>query len=69
MCSYPKYTNDSLELVIENLMLQGRNLFPSIIGMEAHNFIKFPLYDSMTLNFHQIQVDMKIFTIVRRRAT
>jgi Family of unknown function (DUF5923) len=62
-----EYTDDSLDLVVENLTLQGRNLFPNIIEMEVHNFIKFSPYDSitddhhhhMTLNLHQIQADMK----------
>jgi hypothetical protein len=62
-----EYTDDSLDLVVENLTLQGRNLFPNIIEMEAHNFIKFSPYDAitddynhhMTLSLHQMQADMR----------
>ena len=43
-----EYTDDSLDLVIENLALSGRNLFPNIVSMEAHNFVKFSPYDAIT---------------------
>ncbi|KAH9944711.1 hypothetical protein B0H21DRAFT_863006 [Amylocystis lapponica] len=62
-----EYTDDSLDLVIENLALSGRNLLPNAISMEARNFIKFSPYDSLrdqqhhefTLTFSQIQADMR----------
>ncbi|KAF8799673.1 hypothetical protein BYT27DRAFT_7263679 [Phlegmacium glaucopus] len=62
-----EYTDDSLYLLVENLTLQGRNLFPNIIEMEAHNLIKFSPYDAitddhnhhMTLRLHQMQADMR----------
>ncbi|KAH9941112.1 uncharacterized protein BXZ73DRAFT_42167 [Epithele typhae] len=62
-----EYTDDNLDLVIENLALSGRNLFPNIVSMEAHNFIKFSPYDAIkdenhhefTLTLGQIQADMR----------
>ena len=65
--SHVEYTDSSLDLVFENLTLQGRNLFPNIIEMEAHNAIKFSPYDAitddynhhMTLGLHQMQADMR----------
>ncbi|KZT38525.1 hypothetical protein SISSUDRAFT_986068 [Sistotremastrum suecicum HHB10207 ss-3] len=62
-----EYTDDMLDLVVENLTLSGRNLFPNFITMEAHNFMKFSPYNSIkderhhefTLTFGQIQADMR----------
>jgi len=62
-----EYTDDTLDLVVENLTLQGRNLFPNIISIEAHNYMKFSPYDTIsdehhhefTLTFAQIQADMR----------
>ncbi|KAI0954376.1 hypothetical protein AcV7_007628 [Taiwanofungus camphoratus] len=62
-----EYTDDSLDLVIENLALSGRNLFPNVISMEAHNFIRFSPYNAITdegrhefiLTLGQIQADMR----------
>jgi hypothetical protein len=42
-----EYTDDLLNLVIENLTLLGRNLFPNIVMIEAHNFVKFSPYDTI----------------------
>ncbi|KAF8805918.1 hypothetical protein BYT27DRAFT_7191832 [Phlegmacium glaucopus] len=72
-----EYTDDSLDLVVENLTLQGRNLFPNIIEMEAHNFIKFSPYDAitddhnehMTLRLHQVQADMRDVAFYYRKKT
>jgi hypothetical protein len=36
-----EYTDESLDLIVENLTLSGRNLFPNYVTMEAHNFLKF----------------------------
>ena len=56
------YTDDSFALVVENLTLQGRNLFPNIIEMEANNLIEISLYDVITddHNGHHgiVQVDV-----------
>ncbi|KAI0707522.1 hypothetical protein C8T65DRAFT_216076 [Cerioporus squamosus] len=62
-----EYTDDQLDLVIENLALSGRNLFPNIVSMEAHNFIKFSPYNAIkdenhhefVLTLGQIQADMR----------
>jgi hypothetical protein len=62
-----EYTDDSLDLVVENLTLSGRNLFPNIVSIEAHNFVKFSPYNTIkdegshrfTLTFGQIQADMR----------
>ncbi|RPD56928.1 hypothetical protein L226DRAFT_573722 [Lentinus tigrinus ALCF2SS1-7] len=62
-----EYTDDQLDLVIENLALSGRNLFPNVVSMEAHNFIKFSPYNAIkdenhhefTLTLGQIQADMR----------
>jgi len=62
-----EYSDDSLDLVVENLTLQGRNLFPNIVQLEAHNFAKFSPYNAikdehnhrMTLTLEQIQADMR----------
>ncbi|KAH9943958.1 hypothetical protein B0H21DRAFT_779540 [Amylocystis lapponica] len=62
-----EYTDDTLDLVIENLALSGRNLFPNVVSMEAHNFLKFSPYNAIKdeghhefiLTFGQIQADMR----------
>ena len=42
-----EYTDDALDIVIENLALSGKNLFPNIVSLEAHNFIKFSPYNAI----------------------
>lgn len=42
-----EYTDESLDLVVENLALSGRNLFPNVVSMEAHNFMKFSPYNAI----------------------
>lgn len=37
-----------MDLVIENLTPSGRNLLPNVISIEAHNFVKFSPYGSIT---------------------
>ncbi|KAF9560678.1 hypothetical protein CPC08DRAFT_665210 [Agrocybe pediades] len=62
-----EYSDDSLDLVVENLTLQGRNLFPNIVQMEANNFVKFSPYNAITddshhrikLSLDQMQADMR----------
>ncbi|KAI0245752.1 hypothetical protein BJV78DRAFT_1260530 [Lactifluus subvellereus] len=62
-----EYTDDSLDLVVENLTLQGRNLFPNIVSIETHNLMKFSPYNTindvshheLTLTFGHIQADMR----------
>lgn len=62
-----EYTDDTLDLVLENLTLSGRNLFPNVVTFESHNYVKFSPYNSIsddqhheiTLHFGQIQADMR----------
>jgi hypothetical protein len=62
-----EYTDESLDLVVENLTLQGRNLFPSVVQCEANNFFKFSPYNAITddhrhritITMDQIQADMR----------
>ncbi|KII90672.1 hypothetical protein PLICRDRAFT_106168 [Plicaturopsis crispa FD-325 SS-3] len=62
-----EYTDDAVDLVVENLTLSGRNLFPNQVSLEAHNFVKFSPYNAITdehhheftLTFAQIQADMR----------
>ncbi|QRV89055.1 hypothetical protein RhiJN_17073 [Ceratobasidium sp. AG-Ba] len=62
-----EYTDNQMDLVIENLTLQGKNLFPNVVEIEAHNYIKFSPYKSigddqahdLTLSFGHIQADMR----------
>ncbi|KAG8770836.1 hypothetical protein FRC12_004021 [Ceratobasidium sp. 428] len=62
-----EYTDNQIDLVIENLTLQGKNLFPNVVEIEAHNYVKFSPYKSisdeqshdLTLSFGHIQADMR----------
>jgi hypothetical protein len=62
-----EYTDDTLDLVVEDLTLQGRNLFPNIVSIETHNYMKFSPYNTidddnhheLTLTFGHIQADMR----------
>ncbi|KAJ6630404.1 hypothetical protein B0H10DRAFT_2160322 [Mycena sp. CBHHK59/15] len=64
-----EYTDDSLDLVVENLTLSGRNLFPNVVEIEAHNFLRFSPYHAskekdtaaheVTFTFAQMQADMR----------
>lgn len=37
-----------MDVVIENLALSGKNLFPNVVSIEAHNFVKFSPYNAIT---------------------
>jgi len=62
-----EYTDDSLDLVLENLTLSGRNLFPNFITFDSHNHVKFSPYSAIqdeshhevTLSFGHVQCDMR----------
>jgi hypothetical protein len=41
------YTDDTMDMVIENLTLSGRNLFPNLISMDTHNFLGFSPYKAI----------------------
>ncbi|THU95239.1 hypothetical protein K435DRAFT_779121 [Dendrothele bispora CBS 962.96] len=64
-----EYTDDALDLVVENLTLSGRNLFPNFVDLESHNHMRFSPYKNLrnkSINKHeftftlgQIQADMR----------
>ncbi|KAJ7041872.1 hypothetical protein C8F04DRAFT_1252363 [Mycena alexandri] len=64
-----EYTDDSLDLVVENLTLSGRHLFPNVVEVDAHNFLRFSPYTAaakgdasrheFTFTFAQIHADMR----------
>ncbi|KAJ7753393.1 hypothetical protein DFH07DRAFT_886813 [Mycena maculata] len=64
-----EYTDDSLDLVVENLTLSGRHLFPNVVEVEAHNFVRFSPYAAksagdaarheFTFTFAQMHADMR----------
>ncbi|KAI0028014.1 hypothetical protein K488DRAFT_90191 [Vararia minispora EC-137] len=72
-----EYTDEALDLVVENLTLQGRNIFPNIISMETHNFVKFSPYSTIQdqnhhefiLTLGQIQADMRDVAFYFHRKT
>jgi len=62
-----EYTDESFDLVVENLTLQGRNLLPNIVAFDVHNYVKFSPYDSIkdenhhkiSFTLQHIQADMR----------
>ncbi|TXT08906.1 hypothetical protein VHUM_03034 [Vanrija humicola] len=62
-----EYTDEKIDLVVENLILSGPNLFPNIITIENHNYFKFSPFASIKDKSHhrfrislsQIQADIK----------
>ncbi|KAH6911282.1 hypothetical protein BKA70DRAFT_1220304 [Coprinopsis sp. MPI-PUGE-AT-0042] len=62
-----EYTDESFDLVVENLTLQGRNLLPNIVALDVHNYVKISPYDSIKDENHhkisftlsQMQADMR----------
>ncbi|CED82968.1 Protein of unknown function DUF4449 [Phaffia rhodozyma] len=62
-----EYTDKQVDLVIENLVLQGSNLFPNIVELSANNYFKFSpyrgipdkSYHKFSLHFSQVQADMR----------
>ncbi|KAK2464849.1 hypothetical protein APHAL10511_003148 [Amanita phalloides] len=72
-----EYSDESLDLVVENLTLSGRNLFPNIISIEAHNFFKFSPYDAIpdehhhrfTFTLDQMQADIRDVAFYFRKKT
>ncbi|KAG1792741.1 uncharacterized protein HD556DRAFT_1377609 [Suillus plorans] len=72
-----EYTDDALDLVVENLTLQGRNMFPNVISMEAFNFLKFSPHDAIqderhhefTITLAQIQADMRDVAVYYNKKT
>ncbi|EMD37684.1 hypothetical protein CERSUDRAFT_105609 [Gelatoporia subvermispora B] len=72
-----EYTDDAIDLVIENMALAGSNLFPNVVSMEARNFLKFSPYKNIgdeqhhevTLTFSQIHADMRDMAFYYRKKT
>ncbi|KAF5341441.1 hypothetical protein D9758_014751 [Tetrapyrgos nigripes] len=74
-----EYTDDALDLVVENLTLSGRNLFPNIVDLETHNHMRFSPYKNLKANavnkhefiltLGQIQADMRDVAFYFRRKT
>jgi hypothetical protein len=72
-----EYTDESLDLVVENLTLQGRNLFPNIVSIEMYNSMKFSPYNAIddlshhefTMTLGQIQADMRDVAFYFRKKT
>jgi hypothetical protein len=72
-----EYTDDKMDLVIENLTLQGRNLFPNIIEVAAQTYMKMSPYSAikdeshhtMTVTLSQIQADMRDVTFYYKKKT
>ncbi|KAF8326038.1 uncharacterized protein EI90DRAFT_2930862 [Cantharellus anzutake] len=62
-----EYTDNQLDLVIENLTLQGKNILPNVVSIDAHNHFSFSPYDAISdvnrhefkFTFSQIQMDMR----------
>ncbi|KAF9473113.1 hypothetical protein BDN70DRAFT_937687, partial [Pholiota conissans] len=72
-----EYSDESLDLVVENLTLQGRNLFPNIVALEANNFVKFSPYSTIEddsrhhvkICLEQMQADMRDVAFYYRKKT
>ncbi|KAG2135159.1 hypothetical protein DEU56DRAFT_401150 [Suillus clintonianus] len=72
-----EYTDDALDLVVENITLQGRNLFPNVIVVEAYNLLKFSPYSDIqderhhefTITLSQIQADIRDVALYFRKKT
>ncbi|WVR07478.1 hypothetical protein IAU60_004520 [Kwoniella sp. DSM 27419] len=73
-----EYSDDQIDLVIENLVLSGPNLFPNVVELEAHNMFKFSPYAQInkTMDTHhhrfrlgmsQIQADIRDVNFAFRR--
>ncbi|KAI0737543.1 hypothetical protein C8Q80DRAFT_1276300 [Daedaleopsis nitida] len=72
-----EYTDEQMDLVIENLALSGKNIFPNLISVDAHNHVKFSAYKNIkdethhefTLTLGQIQADMRDVAFYFRKKT
>ena len=72
-----EYSDDSIDLVVENLTLFRCNLIQNAVAIVAHNFIKFSPYSAITdkqhhkitLTFGQMQADMRDVAFHFRRKT
>jgi len=72
-----EYTDDGTDVVLENLTLQGMNILPNWISLDAHNHVKFSPYNAISdeshhevvLGFGHIQCDMKDVAFYFNRKT
>ncbi|WRT68357.1 uncharacterized protein IL334_005333 [Kwoniella shivajii] len=74
-----EYSDDKIDLVIENLVLSGPNLFPNVIFLEAQNSFRFSPYPNINkqipdlhhhrfrLSLSQIQADIRDVAFAFRR--
>ena len=73
-----EYSDDKIDLVIENLVLSGPNLFPNVVEIEANNHFKFSPYPGINrtmdnhhhrfrLGLSQIQADIRDVNFAFRR--
>ena len=42
-----EYTDEQTDLVLENLALSGKNIFPNLITMDIYNYAKLSGYDNI----------------------
>ena len=52
-----EYTDDSFDLVVENLVLSGRNTFPNMVEFETKNYVKFSPYNSELIAYILLVLD------------
>ncbi|KAJ4479342.1 hypothetical protein J3R30DRAFT_3289645 [Lentinula aciculospora] len=70
-----EYTDESLDLVLENLTLSAQNLFPNLVEVEVKNWARFASKDvttnkhSLHLHLSHIQTDMKDVAFYFRKKT
>ncbi|CAH7690415.1 hypothetical protein BY996DRAFT_8551141 [Phakopsora pachyrhizi] len=62
-----EYTDEHLDLVIENLTLEGQNLLPNVVELEIRNYFKLSAYEKISnankhsfwISFNQVQADLR----------
>lgn len=75
-----EFSSPDIDLVIENLVLSGPNLFPNVVSLESHNAFKFSPYEQLNkgldthhhkfrLGLSQIQADIRDVRFSFRRKT
>ena len=57
-----EYTDESFDLVVENLALSGRNILPNLVHVDAHNRIQFSPYNSIPdTAHHELVLTSKVY--------
>lgn len=75
-----EFSSPDIDLVIENLILSGPNLFPNVVSLESHNSFKFSPYPQLNkgmdthhhkfrFGMSQIQADIRDVRFAFRRKT